>query len=97
MVEIATIALKTSKSSSVSPYIFIHLSDVLILSQNVLLRYHALVLLRKALTTARRAATDSTMKDIIKQMKNALLDKSLPVRRAAAEVRVILLVCRSVI
>ncbi|KAI0311044.1 clathrin-coated vesicle protein [Amylostereum chailletii] len=69
MVEIATLTLKTYKSSS-----------------NILLRYHALVALRKSLTTARRAATDSITKDIIKQMKNGLSDKSLPIRRAAADV-----------
>ena len=61
--------------------------DINQLLQNILLRFHALVALRKALETARRAATESVFKDIIKQMKSALLDKSLPVRRAAADVR----------
>ncbi|KAI0030727.1 clathrin-coated vesicle protein [Vararia minispora EC-137] len=73
MVDIATVALKTHKSSS-----------------SVLLRYHVLITLRKTLTTARRAATDNVMKDILKQMRGALLDKSLPIRRAAADVLYIL-------
>jgi hypothetical protein len=54
----------------------------------VILRYHALVALRKALTTAGRAATDSVMRDIVKQSKSALSDKAMPVQRAAAEVSV---------
>ncbi|KAI0258392.1 clathrin-coated vesicle protein [Gloeopeniophorella convolvens] len=54
-------------------------------SGTISLRYHAIVALRKSLSTARRAATDSATKDIIKQMKSALNDKSLPVRRAACE------------
>ncbi|KZV63558.1 clathrin-coated vesicle protein [Peniophora sp. CONT] len=55
-------------------------------SSNILLRYHALVALRKSLSTARRAATDSVFKDIVKNMRSGLLDKALPVRRAAADV-----------
>lgn len=42
--------------------------------------------LHKALCTASRALTDSSAKDIIKQMKAALLDKALPIQRAAADV-----------
>ncbi|GLB35175.1 putative clathrin-coated vesicle protein [Lyophyllum shimeji] len=55
-------------------------------SQSSLLRYHALLALRKSLTTAKRAVTDAASKDIMKQMRNALSDKSLPVQRAAASV-----------
>ncbi|KAG5653100.1 hypothetical protein H0H81_002325 [Sphagnurus paluster] len=55
-------------------------------SQSSLLRYAALVTLRKSLTTAKRAVTDATTKDILKQMRNGLTDKSLPVQRAAASV-----------
>ncbi|RDB24443.1 HEAT repeat-containing protein 5B [Hypsizygus marmoreus] len=55
-------------------------------SQAPLLRYHALVALRKSLTTAKRAVTDAATKDILKQMRNALTDKCLPVQRAAASV-----------
>ncbi|THH16286.1 hypothetical protein EW146_g4324 [Bondarzewia mesenterica] len=69
MTEIATLCLKTYKSSS-----------------SITLRYHAVVALRKALVTARRAATDSVLRDIIKQMKSGLHDKSLPIRRAASDV-----------
>ena len=38
------------------------------------------------LTTAKRAVTDAIAKDILKQMKSALTNKSLPVQRAAAAV-----------
>ncbi|KAG6853042.1 hypothetical protein C0991_007298 [Blastosporella zonata] len=55
-------------------------------SQNSLLRFTALVALRKSLTTAKRAVTDSSLKDILKQMRNSLTDKSLPVQREAANV-----------
>lgn len=43
--------------------------------------------LQKSLLTAKRAVTDALAKDILKQMKYALTDKSLPVQRAASEVR----------
>lgn len=56
--------------------------------QSVLLRFHALTSLRKAFTTAGRAIPETTMKDIIKYSKNVLVDKALPVQRAAADVRV---------
>ncbi len=58
----------------------------LIVIQSVLLRYHALTTLRKAFVTAGRAVVDNTLKDVLKQAKAALHDKSLPVQRAAAEV-----------
>ncbi|EIW85333.1 clathrin-coated vesicle protein [Coniophora puteana RWD-64-598 SS2] len=48
------------------------------------IRYHALVSMRKALETARKALPDNTAKDVIKQLKNALNDKALSVQRAAA-------------
>jgi len=38
------------------------------------------------LTTASRALTDSTLKDILKQSRGYLSDKALPIQRAAAEV-----------
>ncbi|KAK1228476.1 hypothetical protein PQX77_008494 [Marasmius sp. AFHP31] len=59
-------------------------------SSTPLLRYHALVALKKAMTTAKRAVQDSTAKDILKQMKSALADKCLPLQRAACEVLIIL-------
>ncbi|KAG6857124.1 hypothetical protein H0H87_009256 [Tephrocybe sp. NHM501043] len=55
-------------------------------SQSSLLRFTALEALRKSLTTAKRAVTDSALKDILKQMRNCLTDKSLPVQREAASV-----------
>ncbi|KAF7308406.1 Clathrin-coated vesicle protein [Mycena chlorophos] len=59
-------------------------------SSSPLLRYHALVALQKSLTTASRAVTEAASKDLAKQMRNALTDKSLPVQRGAAEVLVAL-------
>ncbi|KDR82328.1 hypothetical protein GALMADRAFT_237575 [Galerina marginata CBS 339.88] len=50
------------------------------------IRYHALITLYKSLTTARRAVTDATCKDILKQMKSGLTDKSLAIQRAASQV-----------
>jgi hypothetical protein len=44
-------------------------------------------MLRKTLVSAKKALSDSLAKDIIKQMKNGLTDKALPVQRAAAAVR----------
>ncbi|THU92726.1 clathrin-coated vesicle protein [Dendrothele bispora CBS 962.96] len=55
-------------------------------SNQPLLRYQALLTLQKSLTTAKRAVTDSSVKDILKQMKSALNDKCLPVQRVAANV-----------
>ncbi|KXN85059.1 HEAT repeat-containing protein 5B [Leucoagaricus sp. SymC.cos] len=62
----------------------VHLTKAL--TQSTLLRYQALVTLRKAISTAKRAVTDATAKDIFKQGRNYLTDKALPVQRAAAEV-----------
>lgn len=42
--------------------------------------------LEKSLLQAKRALTDSLAKDVLKQMKNALGDKALPVVRAASQV-----------
>lgn len=61
--------------------------------QSSILRYHALIALEKSLTTAKRAITDTVGKDIVKQMKAALSDKSLPVQRAAAMVHILRYVC----
>ncbi|KAH0586658.1 hypothetical protein H2248_007874 [Termitomyces sp. 'cryptogamus'] len=55
-------------------------------SQSSLLRSKALVALRKSLATAKRAVTESALKDILKLMRNCLTDKSLPVQREAAHV-----------
>ncbi|KAJ3914962.1 clathrin-coated vesicle protein [Lentinula edodes] len=55
-------------------------------SSTALLRYHALLALKKSLDTAKRAVTNSALKDIVKQMKSLLNDKCSPVNRAAAEV-----------
>ncbi|KAL0567040.1 hypothetical protein V5O48_014955 [Marasmius crinis-equi] len=60
-------------------------------SSTPLLRYHALLALKKAMTTAKRAVQDSTFKDILKQMKSALTDKCLPLQRVASEVLIVLL------
>ncbi|KAF8998676.1 armadillo-type protein [Cyathus striatus] len=66
MAEICTTTLRTVKSSS---------------SVLPLLRYQALITLRKSLTTAKRAVTDSLAKDIQKQMRSLLTDKSFSVQR----------------
>ncbi|PPQ99633.1 hypothetical protein CVT24_005211, partial [Panaeolus cyanescens] len=55
-------------------------------SNSPLLRYHSLIALQKALSTAKRAVSEPTTKDILKQMRSALTDKSLPVQRAATQV-----------
>ncbi|KAG7093998.1 hypothetical protein E1B28_007627 [Marasmius oreades] len=73
MAEIATVALKTFKSS-----------------YTPLLRYHALLALKKALIASKRAVQDSTFKDILKQAKSALTDKCLPLQRVASEVLIVL-------
>jgi hypothetical protein len=65
-------------------------TDINRVVQSSLLRYHALVALQKSLSTAKRAVADGASKDILKQMKNGLTDKSLPVQRAAANVRSVL-------
>ncbi|KAG8217357.1 hypothetical protein J3R82DRAFT_5452 [Butyriboletus roseoflavus] len=44
-------------------------------------------MLRKALSSAKKALSDSLAKDILKNMKNGLTDKVLPVQRAAAGVK----------
>ncbi|KAF5377759.1 hypothetical protein D9757_008083 [Collybiopsis confluens] len=55
-------------------------------SNTPLMRYHALMALKKSLDAAKRAVTDSAFRDILKQMKSFLTDKCLPVERAASEV-----------
>ncbi|KAL0960465.1 hypothetical protein HGRIS_005508 [Hohenbuehelia grisea] len=55
-------------------------------SSSPLLRYHAIIALCKALSTAKRAVPDATARDIVKQMRNGLTDKCLPVQRAATDV-----------
>ena len=44
--------------------------------------------LRKALVSAGRAVSDATMKDIVKNARNGLSDKAMPIQRAAADVSV---------
>lgn len=57
-------------------------------SQSPLLRYQALLALHKSLSQAKRAVPEATLKDVVKQMRNGLTDKSLPVQRAAAQVMI---------
>ncbi|EKM52639.1 uncharacterized protein PHACADRAFT_186750 [Phanerochaete carnosa HHB-10118-sp] len=52
-------------------------------SNSTIIRYHALLALEKAIRTAKRALTDSLLKDVIKQARSFLSDKSSPVVRAA--------------
>jgi hypothetical protein len=86
MADISTVTIKTYKSSSVSSYLRWEYTIANFIAQSCLLRYHALIALAKSLKTAKRAVQDSATKDIIKQMKIALTDKSLPIQRAASEV-----------
>ncbi|KAF9069763.1 clathrin-coated vesicle protein [Rhodocollybia butyracea] len=55
-------------------------------SSTPLLRYHALLALKKSMDAAKRAVTEYAHKDIVKQMKSSLTDKCLPVQRVAADV-----------
>lgn len=55
-------------------------------SSSPLLRFHALTTLSSAIKGARRGVSESSSKDILKQMRNYLTDKTLPVQRAAAQV-----------
>ncbi|KAG8932860.1 hypothetical protein FRC02_000421 [Tulasnella sp. 418] len=73
MNEIANLGLRILKSSS----------------NAVILRYHALRALSKSLSSAGRAVTEPIAKDILKQTRNALSDKALPIQRAAADALVI--------
>lgn len=54
--------------------------------QSTIIRFHAITAMGKAVTTAKRALTDSNIRDVIKQARSALSDKSFPVVRAACEV-----------
>lgn len=49
-------------------------------------RYHALTALEKLLSSTKRAFTDSLLKDTLKQAKQALADKALPIVRVGAKV-----------
>lgn len=55
-------------------------------SNSTIIRYHALLALEKAIRTAKRALTDSLLRDITKQARSFLSDKSFPVVRAACSV-----------
>ncbi|KAH9916212.1 clathrin-coated vesicle protein [Fomitopsis serialis] len=74
VIEIVTTCLKLYRTSSVP----------------IILKYHSLGALEKTLSTAKRAVTDALVKDITKQMKNALSDKALPLQRAACDVLILM-------
>ncbi|KZT05196.1 clathrin-coated vesicle protein [Laetiporus sulphureus 93-53] len=74
MIDITNMSLKLYKASSAP----------------VILRYHALRTLEKCLSTAKRAVTDSLLKDIVKQMRHALGDKALAIQRAACDVLILM-------
>ena len=88
LAEIATISVKTFRSSSVRR-MHIHFPSRTLtpFDQSPQMRCHALIMLRKSLNSAKKALSDSLAKDILKNMKNGLTDKVLPVQRAAAGVR----------
>ncbi|CAE6397949.1 unnamed protein product [Rhizoctonia solani] len=72
--EIALIATRTVKSSS----------------NSILLRAHALRAVAKVVPTAGKAITDSTVKDLLKQLRSCLTDKSMVLQREAAEALLVL-------
>lgn len=84
MVETTTACLRLCRSSNVRACL-LHcgFKDAHASKQAAIVRYHAILALEKAILTAKRALTDSLMRDVIKQMRSALSDKSLPVVRAA--------------
>lgn len=53
---------------------------------SVILRTHAVLAFRKSLVSAGRALPDAQVKDLLKQLRNGLQDKALPVQSACAEV-----------
>ncbi|KAG8984939.1 hypothetical protein FRB93_006149 [Tulasnella sp. JGI-2019a] len=72
--DIANTAIRAIKTSSLS----------------VIVRYWAFVALGKSYKTAGRAFPDPTLKDLLKQARNALADKALSIQRAAAELLLVL-------
>jgi len=86
MAEISMVTIKTYRSSSVSSAPTGNCPQLTCLSKSTLLRYHSLLTLSKSLTTAKRAVQDATCRDIIKQMKSALVDKAFPIQRVASQV-----------
>ncbi|TCD62248.1 hypothetical protein EIP91_007144 [Steccherinum ochraceum] len=59
-------------------------------SNSILLRYHGIVALGHTTYSAKRALTDALTKDILKQMRQALGDKALPIVRAASQVLILM-------
>jgi hypothetical protein len=45
--------------------------------------------LQKSLSTAKKAVPETNIRDILKQMRNGLTDKSLPVQRGASQVGIV--------
>ncbi len=87
MAETVTTCLKLTKSSNVCLLLYsqIHPNHAF---QSAIVRYNAITTLEKSLSTAKRAVTDSLAKDIVKQTRSALGDKSLPIIRAASSVSI---------
>ncbi|KAF8593619.1 hypothetical protein BDV93DRAFT_566321 [Ceratobasidium sp. AG-I] len=69
MMEITLIAIRTVKSSS----------------NSILLRTHALRAVSLSVSTAGKAITENTIKDLVKQLRVTLADKSMALQRSAAE------------
>lgn len=88
MAEIAAISLRMLRTSSNVRSSGSFVDKTLTFIQPVLLRFRALVALRKSPTTAGWVAMDSIIKDVLKQAKPALGDKALPLQRAAADVSI---------
>ncbi|KAG6899734.1 hypothetical protein C0993_007345 [Termitomyces sp. T159_Od127] len=76
MAKIHSMVLRTVKDSLVRSSVDAQSAETI--------RIHALAALQKSLATAKRAVIESASKDILKQMRNCVTDKSLPVQREAA-------------
>ncbi|KAJ1300539.1 hypothetical protein OPQ81_002194 [Rhizoctonia solani] len=72
--EIALLATRTVKSSG----------------NSIILRTHALRAVASVVPTAGKAITDAAVKDLVKQLRSSLTDKSMALQREAAEVLLVL-------
>ncbi|CAE6356393.1 unnamed protein product [Rhizoctonia solani] len=85
--EIALIATRTLKSSNnVSGITQTLLLAMKTRSKSILLRTHALRAVARVIPTAGKAITDAAIKDLMKQLKSCLTDKSMVLQREGAEV-----------
>jgi hypothetical protein len=85
--EITLIATRTIKSSGNVRFIYLELYSLLMrFIKSILLKTHALQAIASAVPTSGKAITDAAIKDLMKQLRSCLTDKSMALQRAAAEV-----------